>query len=102
MAKTLVYVNFTVTDGEDDSFRQKFHDFSPIGRPIMEKMQAGQTNLLDKYAATNFEEFWAVCIETFFERSVPLREQLPDLYNSLCHLLNQDPTTPGKILQPLS
>jgi Mlc titration factor MtfA (ptsG expression regulator) len=102
MAHALVYVNFTVEDGEDESFRKKFYDFSPIGRPIFEKMQAGETNLLDKYAATNFEEFWAVCIETFFEKPVPFREQMPDLYFSLCGLLNQDPTTAGKILLSLS
>ena len=65
-------------------------------------MQAGQVNLLNKYAATNFEEFWAVCIETFFEKPVPFREQLPELYHSLCHLLNQDPTTSAKILEPLA
>ena len=102
MAHALVYSNFTADEGKDDFFRHKFRDFSSVGSPIMEKMQAGQTNLLDKYAATNFEEFWAVCVETFFEKPVPFREQLPELYQSLCGLLNQDPTTPGKIVQPLS
>ncbi|MFI5156363.1 MAG: zinc-dependent peptidase [Chitinophagales bacterium] len=100
MAHALTYVNFTVQDGMDDSFRSKFYAFSPIARPIFEKMQAGTKTLLDKYAATSYEEFWAVCIETFFERPLPFREQLPDLYAGLCQLLNQDPTTRAKILQP--
>ncbi|MBS1597489.1 MAG: zinc-dependent peptidase [Bacteroidetes bacterium] len=100
MAHALVYVNFTVQDGMDNSFRSKFYEFSPIARPIFARMQAGETNILNKYAATNYEEFWAVCVEAFFERPFPFREQMPDLYFSLCRLLNQDPTTKSKILDP--
>lgn len=98
MAHALTYVNFTAQDGIDNSFKKKFYEFSPIARPIFNRMQQGETNLLDKYAATNYEEFWAVCIETFFERPFPFREKMPDLYFALCRLLNQDPTTTGKIL----
>lgn len=48
----------------------------------------------------NYQEFRAVCIETFFERSNAFRKQLPELYISLCSLLDQDPLTAEKILQP--
>jgi Mlc titration factor MtfA (ptsG expression regulator) len=100
MAHALTYVNFTVREGRDKTFHDHFTEFSAVGRPIFERMQAGETNLLNAYAATNYQEFWAVCIETFFERSNAFRRQLPELYNSLCTLLNQDPLTPEKILQP--
>jgi hypothetical protein len=63
-------------------------------------MQAGESTLLGAYAATSYQEFWAVCIETFFERSSAFRKQQPELYHSLCYLLNQDPLTAEKILQP--
>jgi len=99
MAHALGYVNFTAGgDGVDDTFKQKFYEFSPIARPIFSRMQKGETNMLNKYAATNYEEFWAVCIESFFERPFPFREQLPTLYFALCKLLNQDPTTKEKVL----
>ena len=98
MAHALSYVNFTVQDGRDNSFYHHFNDFSLIARPIFERMQAGETNLLNSYAATNYQEFWAVCVETFFERSSSFRRQLPELYFALCSLLNQDPLTPEKIL----
>lgn len=62
-------------------------------------MQAGESLFLDPYAATNYQEFWAVSIETFFERPTAFKRQLPDLYSSLCVLLNQDPLTPHKILK---
>lgn len=99
MAHALTYVNFSVREGRDRTFHDHFTDFSFVARPIFERMQAGETNLLDAYAATNYQEFWAVCIETFFERSNAFRKQLPELYTSLCSLLNQDPLTAEKILQ---
>ncbi len=98
LAHALTYVNFTVHEGMDKNFHDKFKEFSLIARPVFEGMQSGQTNLLDKYAATDYQEFWAVCVETFFERSEEFRKQLPDLYFAICHLLNQDPLTPGKII----
>jgi len=96
MAHALTYVNFTVQDGRDTSFHDKFTDFSAVARPVFERMQAGEITVLDSYAATNYQEFWAVCVETFFERPTPFKRQLPELYFSLCTLLNQDPLTPGK------
>lgn len=100
MAHALTYVNFSVQDGRDKAFHDYFSEFSIVARPIFERMQQGETNLLDPYAATNYQEFWAVCIETFFERSTSFRRQLPELYFSLCALLNQDPLSPAKILEP--
>ena len=99
MAHALSYVNFTVDEGKDATFHDKFKDFSAIARPVFERMQAGETTLLDPYAATNYQEFWAVCVETFFERATAFRKQLPELYSSLCTLLNQDPLTPAKIVR---
>lgn len=98
MAHALAYVNFTVEDGRDNTFHDKFTDFSETARPVFERMQAGETTILDPYAATNYQEFWAVSIETFFEKTHAFKRQLPDLYNSLCVLLNQDPLSPRKVI----
>jgi Mlc titration factor MtfA (ptsG expression regulator) len=43
------------------------------------------------YACANVHEFFAVSIESFFERSQQFKESLPDLYLILTRLLNQDP-----------
>jgi Mlc titration factor MtfA (ptsG expression regulator) len=101
MAHALTYVNFTVHEGQDNTFHQAFASFSEVARPIFQRMQTGETNLLNAYAASSYQEFWAVCIETFFERSAAFKSQLPELYGSLCTLLNQDPLTPEKLLTPL-
>jgi Mlc titration factor MtfA (ptsG expression regulator) len=98
MAHALTYVNFTVQEGRDETFHDHFHEFSAVARPIFDRMQAGETTLLDAYAGTNYQEFWAVCIETFFERSNSMKKQMPELYSALCILLNQDPLTADKLL----
>jgi MtfA peptidase len=98
MAHALTYVNFTVSEGRDTSFHDTFINFSKVARPIFERMKAGETNLLSPYAATNYQEFWAVSVETFFERSLDFKTQLPDLYAAFCTLLNQDPLTPEKLI----
>jgi len=100
MAHALAYVNFTVQEGRDDTFHDKFKDFSAVARPVFERMQAGETTVLDPYASTNYHEFWAVSIETFFERTHAFKKQLPELYEALCTLLNQDPLTSLKIIDP--
>jgi hypothetical protein len=87
-----------VNEGRDKTFHDSFVDFSAVARPIFERMKAGETTLLDPYAATNYQEFWAVCVETFFERASSFKNQLPELYDSLCTLLNQDPLTTDKFL----
>jgi Mlc titration factor MtfA (ptsG expression regulator) len=98
MAHALTYVNFTARKGRDPSFHDNFVNFSAVARPIFERMKAGETTVLNSYAATNYQEFWAVCIETFFERSAAFKDRLPELYTALCNLLNQDPLTSRKFI----
>jgi Mlc titration factor MtfA (ptsG expression regulator) len=58
---------------------------------VFEKMQLNSKDFfLREYAATNIHEFWAVCVEHFFEAPIEFREQLPELYGEMCRILNQD------------
>ncbi len=85
-------------DRHDRAFKKRLEDFSEEGRPVFRAMRKGSAHLLDDYATTNFDEFWAVCIETFFENPDEFKKNEPDLYISICELLNQDPGTPAKII----
>jgi len=49
---------------------------------------------------TNIQEFWAVSVEAFFENPADLKINMPQLYDALCRVLNQDPNTTQKILKP--
>lgn len=58
---------------------------------VFEKMQLNSKDFfLREYAATNIHEFWAVCVEHFFEAPIEFREQLPELYSEMCRILKQD------------
>lgn len=92
MAHALTYVNFVSEEGgKDEHFKEEFRNFSKTARPIFEAMQKGEVNMLDPYAATNYNEFWAVAVETFFEKSFQMRAEMPELYHAMSVLLRQDP-----------
>jgi hypothetical protein len=101
MAHALTYVNFTANDGVDEGFKSRFRKFSRVGRIVFKRLQEGEVTMLGTYAATNYHEFWAVCVENFFERPQSFRIQLPELYDAMCNLLNQDMLTPGLLLRPI-
>jgi hypothetical protein len=100
MAHALAFVNFMAekNEGIDDDFQKRFQTFSSIARPIFEEMWQGVSNMMDNYAATNYNEFWAVAMENFFEKPAEMKDSLPELYHAMVSLLNQDPLTPHKIL----
>jgi len=101
MAHALAYVNFMAgaNDAQDDAFIGRFYAFSAVARPIFNAMQDGEETMLNSYAASNYNEFWAVAVETFFERSLRMKVYMPDLYQAMCDLLNQDPLLPEKLLE---
>jgi MtfA peptidase len=49
------------------------------------------SNFIRAYACTNVHEFFSVSVENFFERPAAFKAELPELYNILVKLLNQDP-----------
>ena len=75
----------------DDRFAELFPNWNERGKYELEKMRLTSKPYFRKYAATNSDEFFAVCVEYFFERSEEFRNTLPDLFHHLCWLLNQDP-----------
>ena len=100
MAHALAYVNFSVDEGLDPAFRARFYEFSKIARPVFNDIQKNGSVFLGTYATTNYNEFWAVCVENFFERPETFQNQLPELYKGLCVLLNQDPLAKDFIIMP--
>ena len=85
-------------DREDYQFKQRLQKFSKEGTLIFRAMCKGEDTILDDYARTNFDEFWAVSIETFFENSQQFKAEMPHLYRAISELLNQDPTLHNKIV----
>jgi len=51
----------------------------------------GENKDIRSYGKTNIIEFFAVCIEYFFESPKSFKNKYPDLYKHIALLLNQDP-----------
>jgi MtfA peptidase len=56
----------------------------------MQTYRASQ-NYLREYAFTNTHEFFAVCVEHFFETPLKFNQKYPELFHDLCIVLNQNP-----------
>jgi Mlc titration factor MtfA (ptsG expression regulator) len=78
--------------GDYDSFFGNYYDkWNLIAQEEFENVESERASFFRKYAGTNKREFFAVCIEYFFESGEEFRERLPEIYYHLSVLLNQDP-----------
>jgi len=100
MAHALLYNNFFAPYGIDTHFRMNYEHFSTTTGPILAKVITHRHSYLRSYAFSNLHEFWAVSVEAFFDNPHGLKLNMPDLYMSLCRVLNQDPLSKDKILDP--
>jgi MtfA peptidase len=97
MSHALLYNNFFAQYGNDAHFRLNYEKFSNSTGPILADVITNRRSYLRSYAFSNLHEFWAVSAEAFFENPKGLKENMPDLYEALCRVLNQDPMTKNKI-----
>lgn len=58
---------------------------------LIDRIQNGDTTVLDPYAATNPAEYFAVATETFFEKPHKLKAMRPQLYAELQNFYQLDP-----------
>ncbi|PZR41644.1 MAG: DgsA anti-repressor MtfA [Azospira oryzae] len=70
---------------------EAFRRFTEQEELEIKLLRSGAPHFLRKYAGTNEEEFFAVAVESFFERSAAFKKELPELYGTLVLLLRQDP-----------
>jgi Mlc titration factor MtfA (ptsG expression regulator) len=98
MAHALEHESFMDEAGVDKDFKTDFAKFSAITGPAFATAIVERKSYLRNYAFTNLQEFWAVSVEAFFENPAALKQSMPDLYGTLCDILNQDPLTADKIL----
>ncbi|TMI68727.1 MAG: zinc-dependent peptidase [Bacteroidetes bacterium] len=99
MAHALLYNNFFAQYGTDSHFRLNYEKFSSSTGPILANVITNRRSYLRSYAFSNLHEFWAVSAEAFFENPAGLKSNMPELYEALCRVLNQDPITNHKILK---
>jgi len=99
MAHALLYNNYFTQYDIDPNFRLNYEKFSTSTGPILADVIAKRRSYLRSYAFSNMHEFWAVSVEAFFENPEGLQKNMPDLYEALSHVLNQNPITKTKLLK---
>lgn len=100
MSHALLFNNYFAKFGVDKNFRANYEKFSTTTGPILADVITKRQSYLRNYALTNIHEFWAVSVEAFFENPKDLKRNMPQLYEALCRVLNQDPESPQKLLKP--
>ena len=78
----------------------EIEEFESLAFAEMDKLRADETHFFRRYAFESMEEFFAVAVENFFERSEMFFAQLPHLYHVLAKILKQDPLNVTKFEQP--
>lgn len=77
--------------GFDTHFATYIDDWQKISESEFKELENKEHSFLRAYGGANREEFFAVCIEHFFEAPSEFEKELPDIYNHLCFLLQQNP-----------
>jgi MtfA peptidase len=75
----------------NDFFYNYFDKWQQSANIEFEHVREHKQSFYRDYARANKNEFFAVCIENFFERPLLFKTNFPELYDRLTILLNQDP-----------
>jgi MtfA peptidase len=78
-------------DETNDDFASYFSRWKEEAVDEMAEIKSEASGFLRSYATTNINEFFAVCTESFFEKPGQFRDELPELYDRMSLLLNQNP-----------
>jgi MtfA peptidase len=91
IAHALKLANQIDTDGEKEFDQQAWKKYKILVPAEIEKVKSGRNSFFRESASLNEHEFFAVALESFFERPEDFKSSLPDLYEALVLLLRQDP-----------
>lgn len=81
-----------VLDGRD-AYAEWARVLSREFAALQEAVERHEPTLIDGYGAQSPAEFFAVVTETFFEKPIAMRDQLPELYAQLRRFYRQDPAS---------
>ena len=86
-----LYIDLDEEGNYDEHFSAYFEKWEDVAMKDYLELQEKKITFLRAYGGTNMHEFFAVCVEHFFEAPKEFKKQLPHLYNYLMLMLNQDP-----------
>lgn len=86
-----LYIDLDEEGNYDEHFSAYFEKWEEVAMKDYLELKEKKITFLRGYGGTNMHEFFAVCVEHFFEAPKEFKKQLPHLYNYLMLMLNQDP-----------
>lgn len=90
LAHALLLDNIFGTSTPDFLNSEHIYRFQQLALDEIDKMDSGNESFFREYGATNFQEFFAVAVECFYEQSGEFMNYHPELYEALRKLLNVD------------
>ena len=84
-------LNIIFGNDTTEEFAKKYDSFKETSLAEYDRIKNDEDSFLRNYAGKSEREFFAVCIEHFFEEPQEFFLKLPEIYLHLCTLLNQDP-----------
>lgn len=92
IAHALKLENKIHNNGKMEFFKGKdWTHYQHLAEKEIEKIKTGRASVFRERAGENEHEFFAIALETFFERPAEFKAEVPELYQSLVNLLRQDP-----------
>lgn len=76
---------------EDRKFLNEFRNWEVLATDVIKLQKVGKENFLKRYNAANSTELFEICVECFFERTEEFRKHLPELFECMKRILNQNP-----------
>ncbi len=92
-----LYFNNHFDDVIDNFFKHYIQRYIHLSKNEICIIRSGNHHIFRDYAQTNFNEFFAVSVEYFFEKPQLFSQELPILYKEMTILLNQNPLETDKI-----
>lgn len=90
MAHALRFDKFK-NEGYDQFFNTYYDKWQIVAKEEFQKTRDQSSSFFREYGGANFNEFFAVCVETFFESPAEFKKLHPEIYRHMSILLNQDP-----------
>lgn len=87
-----LFLNHVAGKKEDYHFETAFENWKQQGSVDYFELKRNDSPYLRSYAQANFMEFFAVCVECFFETPDQLAYHHPSIHKSLKDLLNLNPS----------
>ncbi len=86
-----LFIDLDEDGNYDEHFSAYFEKWEDVAEKDYLDLKEHKVTFLRNYGGTNMHEFFAVCVEHFFEAPKEFKKELPHLYNYLMLMLNQDP-----------